>query len=185
MRWLALALLALTGLVWWTVVDVWPTLPARIPVLLYHSDPADWWVERTPAVWFVPPALGNAFALVVGFMLPRRLMRRAAAGAWLPLPRWREVQRLPRDSRLRIAQPMQVALAFAGLCLVILIGHWWSQVEGIALGTERGRQGREVGPPLAMLGAVAAAIGSASTMVRVRTAKELAAFAAAHERLRR
>lgn len=176
---LVFGLLVVTTALWWMLFDLWPQLPANLPLWPYGDDSERYLVARSVASWFGPPAVVTVLALLLGLIAPRRLAARAARGAWLPVPRANDVQRLPPDSRARIVKPIRLGLAFAAFCLLTMVGHWWNTIAETAMG-HRSSRPRAAWP---VLGALATAAGASWTICKVRVTKELAAFVQAGGRL--
>ena len=171
---LVFGLLVVTTALWWMLFDLWPQLPATLPMWPFGDDPAQHEVARSVAWWFGPPAVVTLLAFLLGLLAPRRLAARAARSAWLSVPRATAVRRLPTDSQARIVRPIRLGLAFAAFCLLTMVGHWWNTIAETAMGhaSSNGRQ-RTAWP---LLGALATAAGASWTLAKVRADKELAAF---------
>ncbi|MBK8101626.1 MAG: hypothetical protein IPK26_31475 [Planctomycetes bacterium] len=127
-RVLSLALLLITGAIWWMAIDLWPVLPERLPLLPSLGE-APGTVPRTPLWWFGPPAVATLASLWLGIGGPRWWARRAVAGAWLPLPEECRSLELPPTVRQRVVQPCIAATVFCAICLQILVGGWMARAE--------------------------------------------------------
>ncbi|MFO1032085.1 MAG: hypothetical protein U1F60_13490 [Planctomycetota bacterium] len=171
---LVFGVLVVTTALWWMLFDLWPQLPASIPLWPFGDDAARHEVARSVAWWFGPPAVVTVLAVLLGLLAPRRLAARADRSAWLPVPRANAVRRLPPDSRARIVQPIRLGLAFAAFCLLTMVGHWWNTIAEAAMAHSSSGGRPQAAWPL--LGALVTAGGASWTIAKVRANKELAAF---------
>lgn len=178
MRWLVLALGVVTVALWWMLVDQWPNLPARVPLLHWRAERTSWLVDRSVVTWFGPPAVLTLVAWAIGPWLGQWILRRALTGGALPWRLWRQVRLLPVDSRRRVVQPLRLAVAFAACCVVILVGAWYAAVEELLQERTSSLAGK-----VAMLGAMLTGLGAGLTLTRVQARRELDAFVAAGGRL--
>ena len=170
MRWLLLILVVITAMLWWMLIDLWPGLPERLPLLHWREDRAAWFVERSAWWWFGLPAVVTCGAWAVGAGGARWLTRRAVEGRFLPLPRWAQIRQLPVEFRVKVMQPMRLAVLFVAVCCLIQVGSWHH--AAVELGQARtGRSGS-----LPLLAAMATAFGSCWTLARVRARRVVDAF---------
>lgn len=173
MRWLLLALVAMTGMLWWMLVDQWPALPARVPLLHWRADREARFVERSDWWWFGPPAFATGFAWAFGIGGALWLTRRAAAGMSLPLPLWASVRLLPVEFRLKVMQPVRLAVLFVAVCCLIQVGAWYDTAAELALAGS-GRGGH-----MPMFAVMASAVGSGFALARMRARRVTASLVAA------
>lgn len=159
-RALSAALLLITAAIWWMTIDLWPSLPERLPLLPGFGGQLGT-VPRTPCWWFGPPAVSSLAALWLGLHGPLWWIRRAAGGKWLAVSaecRWLE---LPVTTRVRVIQPCIAATVFVAICLQVLVGGWLA-------GAEANSTPQRPALSLVMLGTAVSAIGSALTIARNR-----------------
>ncbi|MCU0864293.1 MAG: hypothetical protein MUC36_10900 [Planctomycetes bacterium] len=172
MRLLTIALLGILVVTWVMLVDLWPTLPERIPLLPPGLDATDPFVERSLAWWFGPPAGATLVALLTGVLGPRMLARRATDGRWNPVPRAGSVRQLAPEARARIVQPIRLGLVGATICPLILVARWWVHVAEAAANGAPSTGG--AGVSLTMLTAATTSLGAGWTFSRSRATAELA-----------
>lgn len=178
MRWLLFALVAMTAVLWWMLIDRWPDLPERLPLLHWREDRTAWFVERSVGWWFGLPAVVTGGAWALGLGGARWLTRRAVEGRFLPLPLWAQVRQLPVEFRVKVMQPMRLAVLFVAVSCLIQTGSWYDAAVELAK-TGTGRSGN-----VAMFAAMATAVGAGWTLARVRARRLGDAFVAAGGRLR-
>ena len=171
---LVFGLLVVTTFLWWMLFDLWPELPARIPLWPFGDDAADREVERSAINWFGPPAVITVLATLLGIGMPMALTARAAGGGWLPVARQASIRLLPEPSRHRIVQPLRLGLTFAASCLLILVAKWWISVAEAPKDSLRLLELDRIAWP--MVTAMLTGLGAASGFSKLRATKELTAF---------
>jgi len=116
---LGLAIAGQVGL----AIQLWPLLPASIPIHFDITGGPDGWAARDYE-WFVISGLIAAFGAVLGLVMPRWTLRMARNNStWLNVPQRERFRKLPEEARVRavsgllhwlvvIAIELQVLMAF-------------------------------------------------------------------------